>query len=120
MGYPSHFKGTRRRHECRCGTLKRAPQIQCIVAQALVLAIVGEVLCESLPVLAGDRVLDVGTAPGDTAISAACRRAIVTGVDLVPALLRHARRRAQADAFEIDFQEGNAMAVSAESAERLA
>jgi hypothetical protein len=32
------FESTRRRHECRRGTLKRAPQIQRNVAQALVLA----------------------------------------------------------------------------------
>ncbi|MGD0135954.1 MAG: class I SAM-dependent methyltransferase [Bryobacteraceae bacterium] len=76
------------------------------------LAIVGELLCESIPVHAGDPVLDVGTASGNTAISAARRRAIVTGVDLVPALLGHARMRAQTEGFEIDFQEGNAMALS--------
>jgi ubiquinone/menaquinone biosynthesis C-methylase UbiE len=76
------------------------------------LAIVGELLCESIPVHAGDRALDVGTASGNTAISAARRRAIVTAVDLVPSLLRHARTRAQAEGFEIDFQEGNAMALS--------
>jgi len=75
------------------------------------LAIVGEQLCESVPVHAGDRVLDVGTASGNTAISAARRRAIVTGVDLVPALLEHARKRAHAEGFEIDFREGNAMAL---------
>ncbi len=76
------------------------------------LAIVGEQLCESIPVHAGDRVLDVGTASGNTAISAARRRAVVVGVDLVPSLLEHARKRAQAEGFEIDFQEGNAMALS--------
>jgi ubiquinone/menaquinone biosynthesis C-methylase UbiE len=76
------------------------------------LAIVGEHLCESIPVHAGDRVLDVGTASGNTAISAARRRAIVTGVDLVPALLEHARNRAQAEGFQIDFREGNAMALT--------
>ena len=76
------------------------------------LAIVGELLCESIPVHAGDRLLDVGTASGNTAISAARRRAIVTGVDLVPSLLGHARKRAQAEGLEIDFQEGNAMALS--------
>jgi ubiquinone/menaquinone biosynthesis C-methylase UbiE len=80
------------------------------------LAIVGEVLCESIPVHAGDRVLDVGTASGNTAISAARRRGIVTGVDLVPSLLGHARKRAEAEGFEIDFQEGNAMALSFEDA----
>ena len=76
------------------------------------LAIVGEQLCDSIPVHAGDRVLDVGTASGNTAISAARRRAVVTGVDLVPSMLEHARRRAVAEGFEIDFQEGNAMALS--------
>ena len=79
-------------------------------------SIVGEVLCESIPVHAGDRVLDVGTASGNTAISAARRRAMVTGVDLVPSLLRHARKRAQADGFQIDFREGNAMALSFDDA----
>jgi SAM-dependent methyltransferase len=76
------------------------------------LAIVGERLCESIPVHAGDRVLDIGTASGNTAISAARRRAVVTGVDLVPSLLEHAQRRAQAEGFEIDFQQGNAMALA--------
>jgi ubiquinone/menaquinone biosynthesis C-methylase UbiE len=76
------------------------------------LAIVGEQLCESIPVLSGDRLLDVGTASGNTAISAARRGAVVTGVDLVPALLEHARKRAQAEGLEIDFREGNAMALS--------
>jgi ubiquinone/menaquinone biosynthesis C-methylase UbiE len=75
------------------------------------LAIVGELLCESIPVHAGDRVLDVGTASGNTAISAARRRAVVTGVDLVPSLLAHAQKRAQAEVCEITFQEGNAMAL---------
>lgn len=76
------------------------------------LAIVGEQLCDFIPVHAGDRVLDVGTASGNTAISAARRRAVVTGVDLVPELLEYARKRAQAEGFEIDFKEGNAMALS--------
>ena len=76
------------------------------------LAIVGELLCESIPVYAGDRVLDVATASGNTAISAARRRAVVTGVDLIPSLLEHARKRAQAEGFQIDFQEGNAMALA--------
>lgn len=75
------------------------------------LAIVGEQLCEAIPIYAGDRVLDIGTASGNTAISAVRRRAVVTGVDLVPALLEHARKRAQAEGFQIDFQEGNAMAL---------
>ena len=76
------------------------------------LATVGELLCDSIPVHAGDRVLDVGTASGNTAISAARRRSVVTAVDLVPTLLGHARKRAEVEGLDIDFQEGNAMALS--------
>jgi ubiquinone/menaquinone biosynthesis C-methylase UbiE len=75
------------------------------------LAIAGELLCETIPVYAGDRLLDVGTASGNTALAAARRRAQVTGIDLVPPLLDRARRRALAEGLEIDFQEGNAMAL---------
>lgn len=73
------------------------------------LAISGELLCEAAPVHSGDRLLDVGTASGNTALAAARRRARVTAIDLVPALLDRARRRASAEGLSIDFQEGNAM-----------
>ena len=76
------------------------------------LAIVGERLCESVPVHAGDRVLDIATASGNTAISAARRRAVVTGVDITTALLDRARQRAAAEGLHIDFQEGDATALS--------
>src|SRR5580692_3760438 len=76
------------------------------------LSIVGELLCESVPVLAGDRVLDVGTASGNTALAAARRRAVVTGVDITPALLERARLRAAAEGLLIDFQEGDATALT--------
>ena len=76
------------------------------------LSIVGELLCESIPVLAGDRVLDVGTASGNTALAAARRRATVTGVDITPALLERARLRAAVEGLHIDFQEGDATARS--------
>jgi ubiquinone/menaquinone biosynthesis C-methylase UbiE len=76
------------------------------------LTIVGELLCESVPVLAGDRVLDVGTASGNTALSAARRRAVVTGVDLTPALLDRARVRAAAEGLPVDFQQGDAAALA--------
>lgn len=76
------------------------------------LAIVGEQLCEAVPVHAGDRVLDVATASGNTAIAAARRRAKVTAIDLVPTLLSYARGRAQAEGFDVDFREGNAMALA--------
>jgi SAM-dependent methyltransferase len=78
------------------------------------LSIVGELLCESVPILAGDRVLDVGTASGNTALAAARRRAIVTGVDITPALLERARLRAAAEGLPIDFQQGDATALGFE------
>ena len=71
--------------------------------------IVGEQLCEFVPIHAGDRVLDVATGSGNTALAAARRRAIVTGVDFVPALLERGRQRALAEGLEIDFREGDAM-----------
>ena len=76
------------------------------------LAIVGEHLCDAIPIHAGERVLDVGTASGNTAISAARRRADVTGIDLVPELLDHALRRAHTEGLRIRFEEGNAMALT--------
>ena len=76
------------------------------------LSIAGELLCESVPVCAGDRVLDVATASGNTALAAARRRAIVTGVDITAALLDRARLRADAEGLQIDFQEGDATALT--------
>lgn len=75
------------------------------------LSIVGEMLCESVPVYAGDKVLDVATASGNTALSAARRRAVVTGVDITPVLLERARQRAAAEGLLIDFQLGDATAL---------
>lgn len=78
------------------------------------LSIVGERLCESVPLLAGDRVLDVGTASGNTALAAARRRANVTGIDITPALLERAKLRAAAEGLSIDFQYGDATALTFE------
>ncbi len=75
------------------------------------LSIAGEMLCESVPVLAGDRVLDVATASGNTALAAARRRAKVTGIDITPALLERAGMRASAEGLAIDFRLGDAMAL---------
>lgn len=80
------------------------------------LSIVGERLCEAIPVLAGDRVLDVGTASGNTALSAARRRAQVTGVDITSSQLERARIRAAGEELEIDFRFGDATALDFEDA----
>src|SRR5215469_16430662 len=75
------------------------------------LSIVGERLCESVPIHAGDRVLDVATASGNTALAAARRRAQVTGIDITPALLERAKLRAAVEGLHIDFQHGDATAL---------
>ena len=57
----------------------------------------------------GDRVLDLATGTGITAIAARERGAEVTGVDLTPELLAVARSKAKDACFEdIDFREGDA------------
>lgn len=78
--------------------------------------IVGELLCESAEVHAGDRVLDVATGSGNTALAAARRACRVTGIDFVPALLERARERAAAERLKIEFQEGAAEAIPFENA----
>ena len=70
--------------------------------------IVSESLCESVDLHAGDRVLDVATGSGNTAICAARRFCDVVGIDYVPALLDRARRRAAFEDLEIDFREADA------------
>jgi len=76
--------------------------------------IVGELLCDSIPVHAGDRVLDVATGAGNTALAAARRACKVTGIDFVPALLERARERAHAERLKVDFREGNAETIPCE------
>ena len=61
----------------------------------------------------GERVLDLATGTGITAIAARERGAQVTGVDLTPELLEVARRKAAEAGFEdIDFREGDAEALA--------
>jgi len=71
------------------------------------IVIIGELLCESADLRAGQAVLDVATGSGNTAIAAARRFCEVTGVDFVPALLARARERAAAEGLDIVFQEGD-------------
>lgn len=75
------------------------------------LQIVGEQLCEAADLRPGQRVLDVATGNGGTAIAAARRFCVVTGADYVPALLERARDRARAERFTIAFDEADAEAL---------
>ena len=60
----------------------------------------------------GERVLDVATGTGITAIAARERGATVTGLDLTPELLAVAREKAASSGFsDIDFREGDAEAL---------
>src|SRR4051812_25084879 len=72
------------------------------------LQIMGEELCEAAELRPDQRVLDVATGNGGTAIAAARRFCDVTGVDYVPALLARARERAEAEGYAITFTEGDA------------
>jgi SAM-dependent methyltransferase len=75
------------------------------------LVIVGEVLCETIDVMPGERALDVACGSGTAALAAARRGAIVTGVDYVPALLERGRERAAAERLRVDWVEGDAEAL---------
>ncbi|MGQ0618919.1 MAG: class I SAM-dependent methyltransferase [Panacagrimonas sp.] len=60
----------------------------------------------------GERVLDLATGTGITAIAARERGARVTGVDLTPELLAVAQKKAEDEGFnDIDFREGDAEAL---------
>jgi ubiquinone/menaquinone biosynthesis C-methylase UbiE len=68
------------------------------------LQIVGEQLCETVDVRAGDRVLDVAAGNGNATLAAAHRFARVTSTDYVPALLDKGRARAEAEGLDVLFQ----------------
>jgi SAM-dependent methyltransferase len=72
------------------------------------LVIVGEELCEAVDLRAGERVLDVATGHGITALAAARRWCQVIGIDYVPGLLARGRERAAAERLPITFEEGDA------------
>src|SRR5215218_8494762 len=72
------------------------------------LVLMGELLCEAVNVHAGDKVLDVATGSGNTAISAARRFCEAIGIDYVPELIEHTRKRAEVEGLEITFDVGDA------------
>jgi SAM-dependent methyltransferase len=72
------------------------------------LVIMGERLCEAVDVHSGQKVLDVATGSGNTAISAARRYCDVTAIDYVPELIGQAKERAAAERLEITFEVGDA------------
>jgi ubiquinone/menaquinone biosynthesis C-methylase UbiE len=78
---------------------------------AAIIVPISERLADTVDLRAGQRVLDVATGSGNTAIAAARRLSRVTGVDYVPALLERARQRAQAEGLNVTFAEGDAEAL---------
>ena len=68
------------------------------------LQIIGERLCESVDVSAGERVLDVAAGNGNAALAAARRGAEVIATDYVEHLLDRAQLRADADGVKLTTQ----------------
>lgn len=84
---------------------------------ATLTTIVGEELCEAVDVLPGERVLDVACGSGNGALAAARRaRGNTVGVDYVPELLEHGRRRAAVERLEVELVEGDAEELPFEDA----
>jgi ubiquinone/menaquinone biosynthesis C-methylase UbiE len=75
------------------------------------LQIVGEELCETLDLRAGQKVLDVAAGNGNASLAAARRWCDVVSTDYVPALLERGRARAVADGLTITFQDADAEAL---------
>lgn len=59
----------------------------------------------------GEKLLDVACGTGNTALPAAHKGAIVTGIDIAPNLIEQAKARAAADGVNISFEEGDAEAL---------
>jgi ubiquinone/menaquinone biosynthesis C-methylase UbiE len=72
------------------------------------LQITGELLCESVDVAAGERILDVAAGNGNAALAAARRGCYVTASDFVPELLAAAQDRASAEGLAIETYDTDA------------
>lgn len=72
------------------------------------LVLMGESLCEAVDLRSGQRVLDVATGSGNTALSAARRFCETTGIDYVPDLIEQAKERAWAERLDAAFEVGDA------------
>jgi SAM-dependent methyltransferase len=77
---------------------------------------VSERLCDAVDLRAGERVLDVATGSGNTALAAARRLTEVTGLDYVPALLERGRARASAEGLRVIFEIGDAESLPVDDA----
>ncbi len=73
--------------------------------------VVGELLVRALDVRANERVLDVASGAGNTALAAARRFADVLASDYVPALLVHATERARAEGLPLRTEVADAQAL---------
>ena len=81
-----------------------------VVAARIVL--VAEHLCDTTDLQAGWRVLDVATGSGNAAIAAARHGCHAVGIDYVPGLLAHGRRRADAEGLTVELLEGDAESLA--------
>ncbi len=72
------------------------------------IVLVSEQLCEAVDLRPGQKVLDVATGSGNTALAAARRDGDVTGIDYVETLLERARLRAATERLQITFRLGDA------------
>jgi SAM-dependent methyltransferase len=75
------------------------------------LQIVGETLCETVDVAAGERVLDVAAGNGNASLAAARRGCHVTASDYVASLLEATLARADSEGLTIETRQADAEAL---------